>query len=33
MTVAFVEKEGLDKAYDPDQYLKYLYEYYKDPNI
>ena len=33
MIVAFVKKGGLDRAYDLDQYLEYLYEYYKDPNI
>ena len=32
MIVAFVEKEGLDKAYNLDQYLEYFYRYYKDPN-
>ena len=33
MIVAFVEKEGLDRAYDPDQYLEYLYGCYRDPNV
>ena len=32
MTVAFVEKGGPDGAYDPDQYLEYLYGCYGDPN-
>ena len=32
MTVAFVEKGGLDKAYDLNQYLEYLYGCYEDSN-
>ena len=33
MIIAFVKKEGLDRAYNPNQYLEYLYKYYRDSNI
>ena len=33
MIVAFIKKEGLNKAYNFNYYLEYFYKYYKNLNI